>query len=154
MLPDVRAGRGEGWAMAYLLAAVGGALGALARWGVAVALPSRPGEWPWDTLLVNLVGCLMLGLLLGLLLARSPDRPWLRPLLGTGVLGGFTTFSTFAVETVRSAEAGAWVLAVGYVVASVLGGVAAAAAGLLLGRAIASPPPSVAALTAAEEEIA
>ena len=47
--------------MAYLLAALGGALGALARWGVAVALPFSPGDWPWATLLVNLTGCLLLG---------------------------------------------------------------------------------------------
>ena len=59
--------------MAYLLAALGGALGALARWGVAEALPSSPAGWPWATLLVNLTGCLLLGALFAVLAARSPE---------------------------------------------------------------------------------
>ena len=120
--------------MAYLLAAMGGALGALARWGVAGALPSSPGGWPWATLLVNLTGCLLLGLLLGAVVPRHPDREWLRPLLATGVLGGFTTYSTFAVDAVRLVDDGAAAGAAGYVVASVAGGVLAAAAGMALGR--------------------
>ncbi|WP_409329458.1 fluoride efflux transporter CrcB [Trujillonella humicola] len=119
---------------AYLLAAVGGALGALARWGVAEALPSSPGGWPWATLLENLTGCLLLGVLLGAVLARFPDRPWLRPLLGTGVLGGYTTYSTFAVDVVRLVDDGAAAVAVAYVLVSVAGGVLAAAAGVWLGR--------------------
>ena len=120
----------------YLAAALGGALGALARWGVARALPSSPAGWPWSTLLVNLTGCLLLGLLLAALFARHPDHPWLRPFLGTGVLGGYTTFSTFAVDVVRLADAGAWPVAVGYLLVSVAGGVLAAAAGVRLGRAV------------------
>jgi CrcB protein len=120
----------------YLAAALGGALGALARWGVAQALPSPPTGWPWSTLLVNLTGCLLLGLLLAALFTRHPDHPWLRPFLGTGVLGGYTTFSTFAVDVVRLADAGAWSVAVGYVLTSVAGGVLAAAAGVRLGRAV------------------
>ncbi|MGY1770180.1 CrcB family protein [Blastococcus sp. SYSU D00813] len=119
---------------AYLLAALGGALGALARLGVGTALPASPGGWPWATLLVNLTGCLLLGLLLGAVLPRFPGRPWLRPLLGTGVLGGYTTYSTFAVDAVRLADDGAWAGAAGYVVASVAGGVLAAAAGVAIGR--------------------
>jgi CrcB protein len=121
--------------VAYLLAALGGALGALARWGVAVALPSSPGSWPWATLLVNLTGCLLIGVLLAVLLARYPSSPWLRPLLATGVLGGYTTYSAFAVEVVQLIDAGALGMAAAYVVASVLCGVLAVTAGLLLGRA-------------------
>ncbi|MGY1748591.1 fluoride efflux transporter CrcB [Modestobacter sp. SYSU DS0511] len=117
----------------YVAAALGGALGALARWAVAEVLPSpAAGGWPWATLLVNLAGCLLLGALLGAVFPRHPDHPWLRPFLGTGVLGGFTTFSTFAVETVRLADGGAWATAAGYVAASVLGGVLAAVAGVRL----------------------
>lgn len=126
--------------LAYVAAALGGALGALARWGVAGALPRDPGGWPWATLLVNVTGCLVLGLLLGLVFARSPAHPWLRPFLGTGVLGGFTTYSAFAVETVQLADAGRPGLAAGYVAASVLGGVAASALGTLAGRALAREP--------------
>ncbi len=116
--------------MAYLLAALGGALGALTRWGVAEALPSSPGGWPWATLAVNLAGCLLVGLLLATLLARSPAPAWARPLLAVGVLGGFTTYSAFAVEAVLLADGGAVVLAAGYVLASVLGGVLAVVAGV------------------------
>jgi CrcB protein len=127
MLPDVTG---------YLAAALGGALGALARWGVAQGLPPSPGAWPAATLVVNLTGCLLIGVLLAVLLARSPTHPWLRPFLATGVLGGYTTYSTFAVDVVQLAEAGAWGTAVGYLLASVLGGVLAVAAGLVLGRSL------------------
>lgn len=120
--------------MAYVLVALGGALGALARWAVGAALPSSPAGWPWATLLVNLTGCLLIGVLLVVLVERFPGSPWLRPLLATGVLGGYTTYSTFAVDVVLLAEAGAWATATGYVVASVLGGLLAVVAGLLLGR--------------------
>ncbi|MCZ2821498.1 fluoride efflux transporter CrcB [Modestobacter sp. VKM Ac-2977] len=124
----------------YVAAALGGALGALARWSVADALPSPAGSWPWATLLVNLTGCALIGGLLAVLLARRPDSRWLRPFLATGVLGGYTTFSTFAVETVQLAEAGAVALAVGYVLVSVVGGVLAVVAGLTAGRAVVGRP--------------
>ncbi len=116
--------------MAYVLAALGGALGALARWGVAEALPRTDGGWPWATLLVNLTGCLLMGLLLGALAARDPEPAWARPFLAVGVLGGFTTFSAFAVEVVDLADAGALATALGYLLASVVGGVLAVAAGI------------------------
>ncbi len=120
----------EGAQVAYLLAAIGGALGALARWGVAEALPRPDGGWPWATLLVNLTGCLLIGVLTGALAGRSPEPAWARPFLAVGVLGGFTTYSAFAVEAVGLAEAGRVAAAGGYVLASVLGGVLAVAAGV------------------------
>ena len=126
--------------MAYLLAALGGALGALARWGTASALPSSPTGWPWATLLVNLSGCLLLGVLFAVLAARFPDAAWPRPLLAVGLLGGYTTYSAFAVEVVRLAESGAVLTAGGYVVASVIGGVAAVAAGTLAAHAVLGRP--------------
>jgi CrcB protein len=135
MLPDAGTAVDRGGPVAYLWAALGGALGALARWGVRVALPSSPGSWPWATLLVNLTGCLLIGVLLAVLLARFPTSPWLRPFLATGVLGGYTTYSAFAVEVVQLIDAGALGMAAAYVVASVLGGVLAVAAGLMLARA-------------------
>jgi len=119
----------------YVFAALGGALGALARWAIAEALPHSPGAWPWSTLLVNLVGCLALGALLAVLLARYPHWPWLRPFLAVGVLGGFTTYSTFAMDVVRLTGSGHPVLAVAYVLASVLGGACAVVAGLVTARA-------------------
>jgi CrcB protein len=124
----------------YLAAALGGALGALARWGLRVALPSPAGAWPTATLLVNLTGCLLIGALLAVLAARAPTHPWLRPFLATGVLGGWTTYSTFAMDTVHLAEAGNWAAAVGYVLASVVGGVLAVVVGLVLGRAAVGRP--------------
>jgi CrcB protein len=115
--------------MAYLLAALGGAIGALARWGVAEALPSSPTGWPWATLLVNLTGCLLMGALLAHLAPRSPEPAWMRPLLGVGLLGGWTTYSTFAVEVVGLVDDGSAALALTYVVVSLVGGVAAVALG-------------------------
>ncbi|MBB3086175.1 fluoride efflux transporter CrcB [Geodermatophilus sabuli] len=128
--------------MAYLLAAVGGVLGALARWGVGTALPHSPAEWPWATLLVNLSGCLAMGVLLALLAAHSPEPAWVRPFLAVGVLGGYTTYSAFAVEAVGLGDAGRLGAAAGYVAASVVGSVLAVAAGARLVRAARDRPGS------------
>jgi CrcB protein len=138
MLPDASpsAEREVPAPMAYLLAALGSALGALARWALAEGFPS-PAGWPWATLLVNLTGCLLLGALSAALAARSPEPSWVRPFLGVGVLGGYTTYSTFAVEVVDLVDDGAVVIAVGYVLLSVLGGVAAVALGALAARRVA-----------------
>ena len=154
MLPEVGSGGQGAQVIGYAAAALGGALGALARWGVVEALPRDPGGWPWATLLVNLTGCLVLGLLIGSVFARSPDVPWLRPFLGTGVLGGFTTYSAFAVETVQLADAGRPGVAAGYVLISVAGGVAASAIGLLGVRAVVWPRPAAGDVAAAEEPVA
>jgi CrcB protein len=116
--------------MPYLLAAVGGVVGALSRWGVGTALPSPV----WATLLVNLTGCLLLGVLIAVVAVRLPGAAWPRPLLAVGVLGGFTTFSTFAVEVVDLVDDGAAGWALAYVLASLVGGVAAVALGASAGR--------------------
>jgi fluoride exporter len=120
----------------YLLAAVGGALGALARAGVAAVLPRDPGGWPWATLAVNLLGCLLIGALLAVLAARRPDGGPIQVFLGAGVLGGFTTWSAFALEVTDLVAAGRLLAAAGYVAVSVLGGVLAVAAGARAGRAL------------------
>lgn len=122
--------------MAYLLAALGGALGALARWAVAETMPSPLG-WPWATLLVNVTGCFLIGALLAVLAVRSPEPSWARTFLGVGVLGGYTTYSAFAVEVVELVVDGALALAVGYVLLSMVGGVAAVALGALSVRRVA-----------------
>lgn len=122
----------------YLLAALGGALGALARWSVAEALPHSPGSWPWPTLLVNLTGCLLLGALVAALTAHVREPSWVRPFVGVGVLGGYTTYSTFAVEIVDLTRAGAALTAAGYLLASVVGGILAVALGALLARRLVS----------------
>lgn len=110
-----------------LLVALGGAVGALARYGVNVAVEAR-GQPGWiATATVNLVGAL----LIGLLYSRTTD-PQVRALLGVGVLGGFTTFSTFGNDAVGMIAAGRVGLAAGYLGGSVLGGLV----GVWLGRAL------------------
>jgi CrcB protein len=81
--------------------ALGGAIGALGRYGLAEAMPHRAGTFPWATFLTNVSGCLLIGILLVVITEARTVHPLSRPFLGTGVLGGFTTFSTFSVETER-----------------------------------------------------
>jgi CrcB protein len=117
--------------------AAGGALGAPARYGIALAVAVTPGTFPWGTFWINVSGSFALGLLLAVLLARFPADRYLRPLLAAGFLGAFTTYSTFAVETnllLRNDHIG---VALAYAGASLAAGLAAAAAGLRLGRALA-----------------
>ena len=84
--------------------ALGGALGALARYGLTVLLPSPPGEFVRSIFLVNVTGCLLIGVLMAAI-AALPALPALtRPFLGVGLLGGFTTFSTYAVDVHRSGD--------------------------------------------------
>ncbi len=104
---------------------VGGAVGALLRAGLGLAVPVGPGEWPWATFLPNLVAAFGLGYVTTRLLERLPVSSYRRPLLGTGLAGGLSTFSTMQVETVRLLEVEAYATAVGYTLASVVAGVAA-----------------------------
>ena len=104
--------------------AVGGALGAVARYLMSVAaagLPGLGGGFPWATLTVNLIGCLGIGFLWANWSHLAWFHDWGRAFLVVGVLGGFTTFSAFSFETLMLADAGRWGVAVGYVMASVLG---------------------------------
>jgi fluoride exporter len=81
--------------------AAGGVLGALARYGVSSAWPHEPGGFPWATFGINVSGCLAIGVLLVVITELRSTHRLTRPFLGTGVLGGYTTFSTYAVETER-----------------------------------------------------
>ncbi|MGW7074989.1 fluoride efflux transporter CrcB [Streptomyces sp. NPDC054866] len=86
--------------------AVGGAIGASARYGASLIWPTAPGTFPTTTLLVNVIGCAVMGVLMVVLgEMRTPHR-LLRPFFGTGVLGGFTTFSTYAVDIERLVDGG------------------------------------------------
>jgi CrcB protein len=91
--------------------AAGGALGALARLGVSTVLPHH-GGFPLSTVLENVLGCFLLGALLVVLTELRRPHPLVRPFLGTGVLGGFTTFSTYAVDAVTRDSVGVAVLSV------------------------------------------
>jgi CrcB protein len=117
-----------------LLVAAGGALGSVARYGVGRLMGPQPGGGiPWQTFLVNATGAFLIGLLL-VAAARLGWPGWWRPLLAVGILGGYTTFSTFALETVELAMGGAYVTAGGYALGSLVVGLAAAAAGIAVGR--------------------
>jgi CrcB protein len=78
--------------------ALGGALGALARWGTSVAWPGRSGAFPWATLQVNALGAFLIGVLMVMVRSRGHEGRLLRPFVGVGVLGGYTTFSTYSLD--------------------------------------------------------
>ena len=98
---------------------VGGALGTLARTGLSTLLVSDPSSWPWPTFAVNIVGAFLVGYFVTRLLERLPITSYRRPLLGTGLCGGLTTFSTMQVESVKMIEHGHWALAGAYTVTSI-----------------------------------
>jgi CrcB protein len=114
-----------------LLVAIGGAIGSAARYGVGLAAARLFGAaFPWGTLIVNVAG----GLAMGLLAARAPPAEEnMRLLLGVGVLGGFTTFSAFSLDTLRLLEREP-ANALFYVLASLILAIGACWAGLMLGR--------------------
>ncbi|GAA2639309.1 hypothetical protein GCM10010399_85870 [Dactylosporangium fulvum] len=114
-----------------VLAAIsaGGVCGALARHGLSTAWPHPAGGFPWSTFVVNVSGCLLIGVLMVVVTEVVPGRRLLRPFLGVGVLGGYTTFSTYAVDIHRTAEAGSPWVALAYLGATVVGALLAVWAG-------------------------
>lgn len=117
-----------------LLVAVGGAAGALARSGLDAAIPAPASGFPLGILLVNLAGCLLLGWLLGggAAAVKLPAEATL--LLGTGLMGSFTTMSTFSVQLLRLLESGQHLSALAYIACSLIGGLLLSWGGLWLGR--------------------
>lgn len=107
----------------------GGVLGALARYGLSVAWPHRSGELAWSTLVTNVSGCLLMGVLMVVVAEVYPRRRLLRPFLGAGVLGGYTTFSTYVVDAGHNATAGTAVTGLAYFFATVIGALVAVWAG-------------------------
>lgn len=132
------------WRTALLVAA-GGALGAMLRFSLTVLAPTITTptlvELPWATFWVNLLGCLALGLLSGTLEVRA-QRPWLQPLLGTGLCGGFTTFSTVVLEGSAMLGAGFPVLGMIYTAATVAVCLTGIVLGLVAGRRLARRQPA------------
>lgn len=86
--------------------ALGGAVGASARYGAALLWPTAPGGFPWTTLVVNVVGCAVIGVFMVVISEAWSAHRLVRPFFGTGVLGGFTTFSTYAVDIERLVDGG------------------------------------------------
>jgi CrcB protein len=104
---------------------VGGAAGTLARAALAEAFPHAATAWPWPTFAVNVVAAFLLGYFVTRLQERLPLSSYRRPLLGTGVCGGLSTFSTMQVEILKMLSAHAYGLAAGYTAASIAAGYAA-----------------------------
>ena len=117
---------------ALVVVGAGGAIGALARYGLGRAFPVAPGTFPTTTFAINVAGALVLAFLLETLVRRGAPDHWLRLLIGVGVLGAFTTFSTMATEIALLWRDGDGGIALVYTAASVLTGVAAVFAGLVL----------------------
>jgi CrcB protein len=116
--------------------ALGGVLGALARYALGLGWPTRSGAFPWTTFAVNVSGCLLVGVLLVRLLEAGSVHPLWRPFLGTGVLGGYTTFSTYAVDTRTLVAGGHAGLALAYALGTLVAALLAVQVGVIAGRAV------------------
>jgi fluoride exporter len=126
--------------LAYLAVAVGGLIGTGLRLACDLAFPHGDGDFPIETLLVNLVGAFVLGWLVGGLWTRPTMPTWIKAGLGSGVIGSFTTLSAVMASLIVLTGAGeAWLAAL-YLLVSVVGGLALAAAGLRIGSLIAHRP--------------
>jgi CrcB protein len=110
--------------------AVGGALGALGRWALADALPHDAGQVPWSTVVTNVLGCFLIGVLMVVVVERWPERVLVRPFVGTGVLAGFTTFSAYVVDIRTLVAADRAAVAAAYLLGTLVLGLLAVVAGL------------------------
>jgi CrcB protein len=117
-----------------MLVGLGGAIGALVRWKLGGVVLHHTADWrfPLSTFLVNAVGCLAAGLLAGLTAKLDMFSPDARLFLFTGLLGGFTTFSAFGLETVLLLRRGEWLVAAAYVTLSIVVGVGGLWLGMLM----------------------
>lgn len=139
---DQRAKRGNAGHMLNLfLVAIGGAFGCVSRYGLGLWVQNvwPNSNWPYATFAANVLGGLFMGLLMGLI--AGPLKEWgdaerLRITLGVGVLGGFTTFSTFSLEVITMFERKSYGLATGYMLASVMTSIIALLIGLMIMRKI------------------
>jgi fluoride exporter len=114
--------------------------GSLARYGVDLTSPTTTGGFPWSTFAVNVTGSLSIGVLMVLVSDVWPGRRLLRPLLGAGLLGGFTTFSFHVLEAHRLLEASAWATALAYLAGTAVTAVLAAYAGIAATRRLVRTP--------------
>jgi CrcB protein len=118
--------------------ALGGAAGACARYGATLLRPTPPGGFPWTTLLVNTTGCAVIGVFMVLISEVWTVHRLVRPFFGTGVLGGFTTFSTYAVDIRGLLERGAAATGLAYLAGTALAALAAVWTGATVTRRLAS----------------
>jgi fluoride exporter len=124
---------GAGWLMLAVISA-GGVAGALARYALTEVFPSTAAGFAWATFGINVSGCLLIGVLMVLVTDVWPTRRLLRPFLGTGVLGGYTTFSTYILDIQHLLAADAARTALAYLAGTLLTALAAVYAGLTLTR--------------------
>ena len=123
------------WAVITAIA-VGGAFGSLARYGLGLAFPTGHGAFPWSTFVVNVSGGLLIGVLMVLINDVFDAHPLIRPLLGVGVLGGFTTFSTYVVDIQRLVDAGPAGTALAYLAGTLVAALTAVYVGIVGTRAV------------------
>ena len=116
--------------------ALGGMLGASARHALELAWPVAADAFPWATFVTNACGCLLIGILMVYVVEVGGAHPLVRPFLGVGVLGGFTTFSTYAVQTYTLLDEQQSVLSLVYLFGTLLAALVAVAAGVFLARAL------------------
>ena len=120
-----------------LAVALGGGIGAAGRYGLDRLIERRSfSVFPWSTFTINVSGCLVIGFLIATVVDRDVGPSWLRVGLVLGVVGGYTTFSTFAQETLDLLEESRPLLALAYAAGSVSLGVVAVVVGTMLGRAV------------------
>lgn len=124
--------RGDGGLLAAV--AVGGAVGSLGRYAVGLGLPRPAGGFPWSTFTVNVTGSFAMGVLVVWVLSLVAPHPWLRPFLGVGVLGGWTTFSSFALDVHELVTSGHPGTAAAYLGVSFVVGLAAVGCGVWAGE--------------------
>ncbi len=121
--------------MKLMWIALAGAVGTLARYGLSGLVGRSVGTtFPWGTVAVNLIGCLAFGLVWGLLESRISVSGQVRMMIFVGFFGAFTTFSTFAFETVRLLEDGQWFFAAGNILLQTVVGLLAVIAGMAIGK--------------------
>jgi fluoride exporter len=113
----------------------GGVLGALARFAIADVWPPKPGGFPWDIFTINVTGCFLIGMLMVAVTEVWPSRRLLRPFLGTGILGGYTTFSTAIVDSQHLLDQKAIGTALAYLGGTAVAALSAVLAGTALARA-------------------
>jgi CrcB protein len=116
--------------------AAGGVLGSLGRYAVGLAVPHTAGSFVWSTFVVNVTGSFAMGVLVVWVLAMASPHPWLRPFLGVGVLGGWTTFSSYALDVHTMVQAGHGLVAAAYLVGSLVVGLVAVGLGISLGERV------------------
>lgn len=128
----------ESQAPVIAMVALGGAIGACARYGAALLWPTAAGTFPWTTLIVNAVGCAVIGVFMVLITDVWSAHRLVRPFFGTGVLGGFTTFSTYATDIRALIDGGHARTALAYLALTLLAALAAVwAAASVTRRAVA-----------------